>query len=648
MSEPAFPPATRAQWQAQAERELGRSVDSLTRTTLDGLPVAPLIMHGELASASGRLGLGTRATARWHTVQEYRHADPQAANRAARRDLELGADGLWLFVDAELRAGRSRGTPATGLACAPTQASLDRLLEGIDPTRTPVFLDAGLLAPAWADALEEWLDAHSEPGPEPAVLGRGPARGGVVYDPLTPLLRTGSLERGFAAALGELVDAMLGRTVGLIGVSTTAYHDAGAGDAEELALALSTCAELLRRGEALGLEPEDLASGLLWTVAVAGRPFEAIAKLRAARVCWAKFAAACGLAPDQRALWIHATSSVRGWSRHSPWVNLLRGTIGSFAAAVGGADSIATASFDGLCGPEPEALEGLGRGSELGRRLAIDTQVILRKESACDRVLDPAGGSGSVEALTDALARAAWQRFRELEASGGLVANLCSGAIQRGLAANAELLRERVATRELPLTGVSSYPVLDDQPPPAQEPNRFDGEGPELLSTSPVLDPAEVEALPRLRLAAAFERLRDASEAWAERPRIYALNLGPLATHSARADFAANAFAAGGLEVVRSEGFAAVEPAIAGFRASGCALVVVCGHDRDYASLAAALVPALRSAGAARVWIAGRPPDDPHEWGSPEFVFLGADILANCELALRTLGVLAGEQEGGR
>ncbi|HVH98313.1 MAG TPA: methylmalonyl-CoA mutase family protein, partial [Enhygromyxa sp.] len=425
-----------------------------------------------------------------------------------------------------------------------------------------------------------------------------------------------------------------------IGVSTCPYHDAGASDADELALALSTCAELVRRGEGLGLEAGDLASGLIWTVAIAGRPFEAIAKLRAARLCWAKFASACGLAPEQRKLWIHATASQRTWTRHGPWVNLLRGTIGTFAAEVGGADSIATAAFDQLCGAELV-------GSELGRRLAIDTQIILREESGLDRTLDPAGGSHYVEALTDALARAAWQRFRELERDGGLVANLCSGAVQRRIAASGEQLRQRVVVRKQPITGISTYPVLADEPTPAQEHRASERElGP--LRSSPTLEPAEVQPLPVLRLAAPFERLRDASDAWLEqhgvRPRIWSLNLGPLAVHQPRADFAANLFGAGGLEVVGSDGFDAVDPAIAALGPSACKIVVICGRDQDYVRLVPALVPALRSAGAERVWVAGRPPTD--NWGiapelAPDSIHLGCDALAACELALRTLGAIA-------
>jgi methylmalonyl-CoA mutase len=660
MTDPAFPPVTRAQWQAQAEAELrGRPLSSLTRTTTDGIAVAPVYLRddppadalGQPAVTLGRAGLGTRATTRWRTVQDYRHADPEAANAAARRDLELGADGAWFVLDGQLRAGRDPGSPADGLVADPVD-DLALLLAGIDPRKTPVFIDAGLRAPQWADAVELYIDDHASRGPEAVELGRGAARGGVVYDPFTPLLQTGSLELGFEAALTEQVDAVLGREVGLLGISTCVYHDAGASDADELALALASFAELLRRGVGLGLEAEDLASSQVWTLAIGGRPFEAIAKLRAARVCWAKLAAAAGLSPEQRRLWIHASASQRTWTRHGAWVNLLRGTVGTFAAALGGADSIATASFDGLCGPEADEPEGLGRGSELGRRLAIDTQVLLREESGLDRTLDPAGGSGYVESLTDALARAAWQRFRAIEAGGGLVAGLLDGSVQGRIGEQAAALRARVATRKQAITGVSSFPVLTDEPPPIQEPNLSHADTPEPLRNSPVLEPAEVAQLPVLRLAAPFERLRDASEAWlgshGARPQLFALCLGPFADHQARAEFAANLFAAGGLAMVTSEGFepsaAAIASIRAAFEASGCAAAVICGRDPDYVGIAGELVAALRAGGARAVWIAGRPPAELGEWGldpsaPPAFIHLGGDALAAIEQALAALGV---------
>lgn len=627
MSDARFPPVTRAQWQAKASKDLkGRPLASLTRTTAEGLAIAPLYMADD--AVDGRAALPRPPGGGWASVQSIEHADPEAANEAARADIALGADGVMFVLDGELQAGRERGRPANGLVLDP-HADLPTLLAGIDPGQTKVYFQAGVLAAEVADAYELWLDEREDEQAEAAEgvrPGASPATGGVVYDPITPLLTTGGLELGFEAALAGGVDRVLGMEAGLFGVSTVPYHDAGAGDADELALALAACAEVLRRCEGQGLEPGDLAPQLMWTLPLAGRPFEAIAKLRAARGLWARFAAACGLEGDDRAMWIHATSSTREWTRVGPWVNLLRGTIGTFAAAVGGADSIATAAFDGLCGPEGDAVVGTGRGSPQGRRLALNTQVILREESHLGRVIDPAGGSWFVESLTDTLARAAWDRFRAIERDGGLVAGLTSGAIQRAIADTSKARLAAVARRQRAITGVSTFAVLDEQPTPRQPPNEFAGDGPERHRAAPTLEPAEIPALPRVRLAAEFEALRDASESGA-RPRVATINLGSLAEYQARADFAANLFRAGGFEVVE------VEPEA--FAASGTDLAVICGRDEAYAERASDLVAALRSAGARIVWIAGRPPDDdPDAWGEARTIHRGCDALAALRAAL--------------
>ena len=625
---------------------------SLTRTSPEGLAIRPVYLRDDVASLRldslpgqaphlrGRTALGPAETGRWRTIQDYRHADPKLANAAARADLDRGAHGCWFVLDRGLRAGSGPQSPASGLVldAARPDATLPILLENIDPSRTPLYFDAGLAAPGLIDALELWWDNRDLP-----EGSKGAAGGGVVYDPLAVLIGTGSLACARETALTELVDRTLGTRRGLLGVSTAPYHDGGASDAEELALGLASVVELIRHGEALGLEPADIAATLIWTLAIGAEPFMAIAKLRAARLVWAKLALACGLS-EPGTPWIHAQPSQRTWTRRAAWINLLRGTTGGFAAALGGADSIASAPFDGLCGPERE-LEGLGRGSELGRRLAINTQVILREESALDRVIDPAGGSYYVEALTDALARAAWSRFQAIEGEGGLVAGLESGTIQATIASAGKLLREQVATRKQPITGLSTWASLDEPAPPEQLGNRF-AEPAELDSSGSITGASfEVAAIPVLRLAAPFEALRDAADAWlhakGQRPRIFAVTLGPLAHHQARLDFARNLFAAGGVELV--EAGEDHDSDAAAFAASGCVLAIVCGRDEDYPAAIGPLLRGLIEAGAKQVWIAGRPPRE--AWPDASglaYLYLGCDVLEPLTHALRLLGAIEG------
>ncbi len=656
---PRFPAVTRADWELRAQRELdARPLSSLTRTTSEGLAVRPVYLRDDVAGLAldtlpgqppylrGRTSLGPGTQGHWQTVQEVRHADPRLANAAARADLDRGAHGCRFVVDRSSRAGRGPGSPPDGVVLGSAiQTALGVLLEQIDPSRTPIYIEAGLLAPAILDAFEQWWDDHDLP-----EVASGPAGGGVVYDPLALLVGTGSLACARETALTELVDRTIGTRRGLLGISTMPYHDGGASDGEELALALASSVELIRRGESLGQEPADIAATLIWTLAIDPEPFMAIAKLRAARLVWTKLALACGLS-DPSPPWIHALPSARTWTRRAAWLNLLRGTTGCFAAAIGGADSIGTAAFDGLCGPDwPDGelaeLDGLGRGSELGRRLAINTQVILRDESALDRAIDPAGGSFYVESLTDGLARAAWSRFQAIERDGGLVAGLESGAIQAGIASAAGKLRERVATRKQPITGVSSWPVLAEPMPPEQAGNRA-AEPVELAETAITSARFEVAAIPIVRLAAPFEALRAAADTWTlahgQLPRIFAATLGPLAHHQARLDFARNLFGAGGLELVGPTG----PELVAEFRASGCRLAIVCGRDEDYPAQVGPLLRELAEAGAVQVWIAGRPPStDPPDWpdqGAPRYVYFGCNVLEPLTHALRLLGAIQGE-----
>ena len=130
------------------------------------------------------------------------------------------------------------------------------------------------------------------------------------------------------------------------------------------------------------------------------------------------------------------------------------------------------------------------------------------------------------------------------------------------------------------------------------------------------------------------------------RPKLCALALGSLAAYQARLDFSANLFGAAGIELVVCELAELDDPARVTaeverlFGESGCAAAIVCGRDPDYAAIAPTLVPALTSAGAARVWIAGRPPE-PDAWGSGfAVVHLGCDALAACEQALRAVAVI--------
>ncbi len=192
-------------------------------------------------------------------------------------------------------------------------------------------------------------------------------------------------------------------------ISTLQHHDDGADAADELAIALSTGVAALESLLQAGFTPARAARQLAVQIAVGRDTFAELCKLRALRLCWDKLTTAAG-APGTKLL-VHAVCSSRTLTQRDPWVNMLRGTTQVFAAVLGGADLVTPTSFD----------QELGPASPLGARVAHNTGLVLRHESALGRVIDPAAGSYYLDQFTDALAREAWKRFQLIEASGGIV-----------------------------------------------------------------------------------------------------------------------------------------------------------------------------------------------------------------------------------
>jgi methylmalonyl-CoA mutase len=289
------------------------------------------------------------------------------------------------------------------------------------------------------------------------------------------------------------------------------------------------------------------------------------------------------------------------FTRRDPYVNLLRGTIAGFAAGVGGADAVTVAPFD----------DAVGAATPFSRRVARNTQALLIQEAHLARVVDPAGGGWLVESLTDALARAGWAFFQEIEAAGGAVVALDSGLLAARVAAVRATREKAVATRRTPITGVSEFPDLAEKPVErAPRPTAPNG------------------GLPVYRPAAPFEAYRDRSDAVAAatgaRPTAFLATLGPLAGYSTRASFARNLLAAGGIDAVEAGPTESAEAVAAAWEQSRVPVAVLCSSDALYAERGEATAAALRAAGARRILVAGRV-DVP---GIDGQLYAGCDALA--------------------
>ncbi|MET0233907.1 MAG: methylmalonyl-CoA mutase family protein, partial [Kibdelosporangium sp.] len=328
--------------------------------------------------------------------------------------------------------------------------------------------------------------------------------------------------------------------------------------------------------------------------------------LRAARLLWARVAQACGA--DRATQAQHAVTSAAMMAGRDPWVNMLRTTLACFGAGVGGADSVTVLPFD----------DAIGLPDDFARRIARNTHSVLLEESKVAGVVDPAGGSYYVEHLTGELAQAGWAFFQQIEAAGGLPAALDSGLVEDRLGETWQRRSRNLARRKDPLTGVSEFPNLTEQP---------------VVRTPAPAVPSG--GLPQVRLAEAFEELRDLADAQPRRPQVFLATLGPVAAHTARASFAANLFQAGGIETPNAGPSSTAEDVATAFTASGARIACVCGPDKLYAERLPDVVEALRAAGATRVLLAGR-----GEFaGIDGQVHVGTDALAVLRDTLKALGV---------
>jgi methylmalonyl-CoA mutase len=299
-------------------------------------------------------------------------------------------------------------------------------------------------------------------------------------------------------------------------------------------------------------------------------------------------------------------------TKRDPHGNIVRTTIAALGAALGGADAITVLPFSAALGqPDPFA-----------RRIARNTQTILIEEANLHRVADPSAGTGAIEALTDALCGTAWWFFQKIEQKGGAAEVLKSGYIQRAVARVQAERQTDAATRKASIVGSSDFPDLSEEPvvvlgSAEHSPRRDAGHS--------------VEPLPRLRLAEPFEQLRDRSDTYlsehGRRPKVFLACLGRPSDFNARASFAKSLFEAGGLEAVEGSGDSLVK----GFKDSGAQIACLCASDEVYSGKAASTAKALANAGAARVYLAGKPRAGVAELeaaGIGGFIHQGCDTLA--------------------
>lgn len=671
----SFAPLSKSEWLAKVEADLkGGPLDRLRSTLPGGMELEPLYTAEDTPDAAASLVpgaypfvRGASPVAGWLIRQEYSDPRPDVCKAQLEQDLARGVEAVWL--DAGPRYG----------CRILTVSDLDAVLAAVDLANTSVCIDSGADSLAMASG---YLALTAARGVDPSAL-----RGGFACDPIGLLAIDGRIQGGLSARLRDLCDLSAWcaeRAPGLrsVWVSSEPYVGAGASTVQELAYVVATGLAYLKAMVDTGLDVDAATARVGFAMSISGDFFVQIAKLRAARQLWAKVVTACGGGLDGAAMYVHARTARFTKSRRDPWVNMLRSTAECTAAVLGGAQSVATLPFD----------EAIGTPDALARRVARNTQVVLREESHLDAVVDPAGGSWFVETLTDELSRAAWSELQRVEAAGGVVDALGSGLILDSVNAVAADRQRAIEKRLFPIVGVSEYPNADEAPvereqltdedvrrllrvavdaldvgahrddlvqlaQQANDPELPMGalteacataakDGLDLYSIAAVLQHGQpefhVEPLGQWRAADEWESLRSRSERSSTPPKAFMANLGPIPAHKARATWAQNLLSAAGIATDGNHGFADAAALGKSYTDSKTPIAVICGSDADYETMLEPAVIALKQAGCPVVLVAGRPGDDAaklREAGVSDFVYVGADVLGVMRSVLDSVGV---------
>ena len=591
-----FPATSYQEWRTKVEADLkGADFDKkLVWRTNEGFNLQPVYRLEDIEGLETTNSLpgeypyvrGTRNNNDWLTRQEIVADSAAKANEIARDVLTKGVTSLG-FKLAE-----------------PTKEEITVLLEGIDLCKIEININC---CQRKAKAAVENLVAYiKEKGAEKCF------RGSVNFNPLRRAFRHGGeIPADFVETAKAMIELAADvPALRVLAVNSVMLSDSGSYIAQELGYALAWGADWLTALTDAGLTVDQVATRIKFNMGVSSNFFMELSKFRAARMLWAQIVkqynpeceCACKMA-------LHAVTSRFNQTIYDAHVNLLRSQTESMSAALAGVDSITTTPFD-VPYQTPDAFS---------ERIARNQQFLLKEESHLDKVVDPAGGSYYVETLTVSIAREAWKLFLDAEAQGGFFKLVAEGKVQDAVNESCKKRHTDVARRKEILLGTNQYPNINEM-----------AAGKIQISESCSCGCAEQKgehALCGKRAACDFEELRLATEAAANRPKVFMLTIGNLAMRLARAQFSTNFFGCAGYEIIDNLGFNTVQEGIDAALSKESDIIVICSSDDEYATLAPEAFKYLD--GRAQFVVAGAPActDELKAAGIENFIHVRCNVL---------------------
>src|SRR6201993_4778059 len=386
------------------------------------------------------------------TIRQYaRFSTAEESNAFYRRNLAAGQKGLSVAFDLATHRGydsdHERVKGDVGKAGVAIDSVLDMkiLFDQIPLDRMSVSMTMnGAVLPIMAfyivTAEEQGVAAEKLSGTiQNDILKEFMVRNTYIYPPSQSMRIVGDIFRYCAARMPKFNC-----------ISVSGYHmqEAGATADLELAYTLADGLEYLRTGLASGLDIDKFAPRLSFFWAIGMNFFMEIAKLRAARVLWARLVKGFG-AKNPKSLALRAHSQTSGWSlaAQDPYNNVVRTCVEALAAAMGGTQSLHTNALD----------EALALPTDFSVKIARDTQLYFQQETDITHVVDPWAGSYYVESLTGALMQKTWRLINEVEEHGGMTKAIEIGLPKLRIEEAAARRQARIDSGEETIVGVNKY-----------------------------------------------------------------------------------------------------------------------------------------------------------------------------------------------
>ena len=458
-------------WETMARKEAKvDSSDALTWHTPEGIAVKPLYTAADLERLETVETLpgtapflrGVRATMytnRPWTIRQYAgFSTAEESNAFYRRNLAGGQQGVSVAFDLATHRGYDSDHPRVTGDVGKAGVAIDSvedmkiLFDGIPLDKMSVSMTMnGAVLPILAGyivaAEEQGVDQSKLNGTiQNDILKEFMVRNTYIYPP-TPSMRIIADIIGYTSKNMPLFNS----------ISISGYHmqEAGATAVQELAFTLADGLEYIRAARASWLDIDAFAGRLSFFFCIGMNFFMEVAKLRAARLLWAKIVKQFNPSNNSSLmLRTHCQTSGVSLTEQDPYNNVVRTTIEALAAVLGGTQSLHTNALD----------EAIALPTDFSARIARNTQLILAEESGVTNVVDPLGGSYYIEALTHSLASEAWKLIEEVESLGGMTKAVESGMPKLRIEESAARCQARVDRGEDVIVGVNKYVLAEEDP----------------------------------------------------------------------------------------------------------------------------------------------------------------------------------------